>query len=180
MSAYQSCLILCLAACLRAQDGPPPVLTSPFPPPVTQIEAFQPLPGSVYTIAQERFGPAVLGVVLEIQEIRDSAGKVIRGVMVDSAGTQSYLDPDELAGLVNACDMLLDITSNPSQLRAYEAHYTTRGSLELTAAISPNNNMQYRVKVGRFRTREITATASEMRQLRDQFAAAAEKLASLE
>ena len=147
MFAYRSCFILCLATCLHAQDVPPPVLTSPYPPPVTQLEAFQPLPGAVYTLAHERMGPGALGVIVEVQEIRDSAGKVVRGVMVDSAGTPSYLDPDEVASLVSACDMLLDINSNPSQLRNYEAHYTTRGSLELTASISANNNVQYRVKV---------------------------------
>lgn len=169
----------CLAACLHADDSVP-VFTAPFPKPPTALEAFQPLPGAIYSIAHESMGPAAMTVQIEIQEIRDSTGRIIRGVVADSAGTLSYIDPDELAALVAACDMLLGINSNPSQLRAYEAHYMTRGALELTAAISASNAVQYRVKAGRFRPREVTMSESEMRQLRDQLAAAAQKLASLE
>jgi hypothetical protein len=181
MPGLRACLVLgsllSLATCLHAQDAPD--LPPPFPAPATKLEAFQPAPGALFTIAHESAG-TVVSAKVEVQEIKPATGDPIRGVIVEIAGAQSFLDPDELDGLLHACDSLLEITSNPTQFRDYEAHYLTRGSLELTAAISGNNSTIYRVTTGPFRTQEVSLTASQMRDLREVFATAAEKLAALE
>lgn len=164
-------------ACLRAQAPPFP------PPPATKLEAFQPTAGSVFTMAHEDLGN-VGGVRVELREMRDGKSKLVRGLVVEIAGAQgperSFVDADELAGLAGGCDALLQVNSNPTQFKHFETSYTTRGSLELTASTSDSKGMLFAVKVGRFRTATITGlTSTQMGQLRDIFATAAEKLAAL-
>jgi hypothetical protein len=166
-----------LCACLKGQAPQFP------PPPATKLEAFLPTPGLVFTFAHEDLGN-VGGVRVEVREMRDGKGKPVRGLVVELAGAQglerSFVDADELAGLVGGCDALLQVNSNPTQFKHFEASYATRGSLELTASTSDDKGMLFAVKVGRFRTATRTGlTSTQMGQLRDIFATAAEKLAAL-
>lgn len=180
-SVFTVSLAVALCACLRAQA---PSTAPQFPPPpATKLEAFQPTVGSVFTVGHEDLGN-VGGVRVEVREMRDGKGKPVRGLVVELAGAQgperSFVDADELAGLVGGCDALLQVNSNPTQFKHFEASYTTRGSLELTASTSEDKGMLFAVKVGRFRTATQSGLSStQMGQLRDIFATAAEKLAAL-
>jgi hypothetical protein len=167
-----------LGTCLDGQQPDTNAVAAPWPPPPTKLEAFQPPVGSVFTVAHEDMGN-ISGISVELREVRDSAGKPIRGLIVTSGTERSFVDADEIAALLRACQALLDVNGNPTQLKTYEARYGTRGSLELTAATTDRRGVVYSVKVGRFRTAGSSLTSSQMGQLRDIFAAAAEKLASL-
>jgi hypothetical protein len=149
------------------------------PPPPTKLEAFQPPVGSVFTIAHEDLGN-VMGINIDLREVRDARGKPIRGLIVQVGTERSFVDADELAGLLRGCDALLDVNANPTQFKTFETRFATRGSLELTAATNDDHGVTYSVKVGRFRIAGANMlTATHMRQLRDIFATAAQKLSSL-
>jgi hypothetical protein len=174
-------LVIALSACLHGQQSSANASQAPAfpPPPPTKLEAFQPPVGSVFTVAHEDLG-SVAAINVDLREVHDTKGKPVRGLIVQIAAERSFVDADELAGLVRGCDALLDVNSNPTEFKTFEARYATRGSLELTASTNDDRGVTYSVKVGRFRkfgTNSLTST--QMRQLRDMFAAAAQKLASL-
>ena len=181
MLASRACLLLAAAVCLNAQDASPQDNSNvppPFPEPATKLEAFQPVPGAIFTIAHEDLGN-VSTVRVTVQEVKNSTGDPIRGVIVEVNGARSFVDADELDALVKGCDSLLDTTSNPTQFRSFEAHYITRGALELTATISDRNGVSFSVQTGRFRTEQTgSLTADQMHQLRDLFATSIDKLAA--
>ena len=169
-----------LSACLQGQDSIASI--DPLLPP-TKLEAFQPPVGSVFTIAYDDLG-VVGSARVELREVRDGGGKPVRGLIVEvteSDGTvRSYVDADEIAGLLRGCDALLEVGANPTPFRIYEARYATRGSLVLAASTNDDKGTLFSVTVGRFRTaRTNNLTLSQMGQLRSVFAAAAETLASL-
>lgn len=179
------CLGVGLASGLCGQDPVAPAVPSQFPPPpATKLEGFQPPTGAVFSIAHESLGSPG-GVQVDVLQMSDAQGKAVRGLIVyisDGSGLKrSYVDADELPGLLQACDTLLDLGSNPTALRTYEARYATRGNLELKATTSDRRGTLFSVKVGRFETatKESIGT-TEMQQLRAAFSAAADKLAALQ
>jgi hypothetical protein len=174
--ALLTALIAALAAGLSAQSSNQNQAPPFPPPPATKLEAFQPMPGTVFSVAREDYGN-VGGVSVEAQEIRN--GRPVRGLIVRVNAERSFVDAEELPGLVRGCDTLLQVTSNPTLFKTYEAHYSTKGSLELSASTSEDRGVMYTVKVGRFRTASATLTESQVNQLRAIFAAAAEKFAAL-
>jgi len=146
-----------LSVCLQGQDsiaGIDPLL------PPTKLEAFQPPVGSIFTIAYDEMG-TVGSVRVELREVRDTGGKPIRGLIVEVPGPdgpeRSYVDVDELAGLLRGCDALLQVGANPTPFKTYEARYATRGSLELTASTKDDKGTLFSVTVGRFRTARTTS-----------------------
>lgn len=93
---------------------------------------------------------------------------------------RSFVDADELAALLRGCDALLMVNQNPTPFKTFEARYATKGSLEVTASIDGNNEVRFSVKVGRFHTAESGwLSASQMLELRNMFATADQKIASL-
>ena len=174
-------LALALSACLHGQQSSANAGQAPAfpPPPPTKLEAFQPPVGAVFTVAHEDLGN-VAGTLVDMREVRDTKGKPVRGLIVQIGSERSFVDADELAGLVRGCDALLDVNANPTQFKTFEARYATRGSLELTASTNDDKGVTFSLKVGRFRTSATSSlTSTQMRQLRDIFAAAVQKLASL-
>ena len=154
-----------------------------IPPPPTKLEAFQPNPGSVMTVGRDQLG-SVKGISVDVRELREPSQPPVRGVVVevtDSSGhrERSYIDADELAGLLKGIDALLDVSTNPTQFQSFEVRYVTRGSLELTA-FNRNSEVQYAVQAGRLGfAKSPRITGADLRQLREYFSAAADKLASL-
>lgn len=158
------------------QDAQAPQWPPPLP---TKLEAFQPTPGAVFSVGHENLGN-VGGVIVEVREMRDSKSKPVRGLIVTINTERSFVDADELAGLLRGCDALLEVTSNPTAFKGYEARYTTKGSLELAAETSEDRGVTYSVKVGRFRTAASgQLSPAQMAQLREIFATAAEKISAL-
>ena len=173
-----------LAGCLLADDPVAPVVPSEYPPPpATKLEAFQSPTGALFSIAHEDLG-RVQGVLIQLVEMRDQEGKPIRGLVLyisDSMGTKrSYVDADEIPALLQACDKLLDATSNPTSLKTYEARYLTRGGLQVTAMITDRQATAYLVRVGRFdATAETNFGMVSMQQLRSILATAVDRLSAL-
>ena len=128
-------------------------------------------------MAHENLG-SVPGVNIEAVEMRDAQGKAVRGLIVDLGDKRSYVDEDEIPGLIGACDNLLQVGPNPTSLRTYEARYATHGNLELSARVSERGT-SFGIKAGRFQTASRTLTSADIQQLRAAFATAQEKLAAL-
>ncbi len=180
-TVFRVSVVVALSACLDAQQpGANTGQDFPFPPPpLTKLEAFLPPVGSVFTVAHEDLGN-VAGVIVDLREMRDAKGKAVRGLIVQVDSERSFVDADELGALLRGCAALLNVNANPTPFKAFEARYATRGSLELTASPTDDRGVFYSVKVGRFRTASKTSlTPTQMGQLRDIFATAAQKLASL-
>ena len=154
-----------------------------IPPPPTKLEAFQPTPGSVLTIGHDQLG-SIKGISVDVRELRDSSQPPVRGVVVEVADPsgqreRSYIDADELAGLLAGIDALLDVSTNPTRFQNFEVRFVTRGSLELTA-FNRNAEVQYTVQAGRLGfAKSSRLTGADLRQFREYLSSAADKLASL-
>ena len=130
------------------------------------------------------FGTGADGVFVDVREMRDSRGNRARGIVVEIAGAQalreqSFVDADEIPGLLKAIDDLVAITANPTQFRSFEIRFMTRGEMGLTASSSRNRGIFYGVEVGRLTKVRKAISAGEMHQLRTLFEAASQKLATL-
>jgi hypothetical protein len=160
------------------------VVIGPPPPPATMLEAFRPEPGMILTIGYDHLGE-VAGVFVEVREIRDSAGSRARGVVVaianpPSAREESFIDADELPGLLKAFDTLLAVTGNPTEFTGFEMHYATKGEFDVMASSSRMRGVIYAVEVGRLtKARRALLGAGDIHQLRTLFEAAAQKLSTL-
>jgi hypothetical protein len=169
------------ASAQNAAPQPSPIVMGPPLPPATLLEGFRPAAGSILTVGYDDLGE-VAGVSVDVREIRDSAGGRVRGVVVEITGAQSvreqsFVDADELPGLLKAFDALLAVTGNPTEFKSFEMHYATKGELDLMASSSRNHGVVYAVEVGRLvKARRAPLTAGELHQLRTLFEVAAQKL----
>ena len=169
-------------ACVRGQSTAADVRqVNQIPPPPTKLESFEPTPGLIVTMGRDELG-SIKGVSVDVREMRETGREPVRGLVVQATDTQterSYIDADELPGLLKGIDSLLEVTTNPTQFQGFEVRYVTRGGLEITA-FNRSSQLLYTVQVGRLGTaRKSGLTMSDMRQLRELFATAAQKLASL-
>ncbi|MBV8842744.1 MAG: hypothetical protein JO307_08035 [Bryobacterales bacterium] len=153
-------------------------------PPATKLEQIVPAAGAVAILGFEDLG-GIAGVAVNIRELRGGRAGSARGLVVEVTegpyGQQrSFIDADEIPGLLNGLDALLNIVTNPTQFKNFEARYTTRGNFQVTAVNSATGAIQYGVRAGRF-TSAVKAglSADNLRQLRAIFAAASERLSSL-
>lgn len=177
-----------VAAQTPAPRQPPIPPISPFLygaplPPATTLEGFRQPIGGMLTLGFDDLGE-VDGVFVDVREIRDSRGNRARGLVVEVAGAQalreqSFVDADEIPGLLKAIDDLVAITANPTQFKSFEIRYMTRGEMGLTASSSRNRGIFYGVEVGRLTKARKAISAGEMHQLRTLFEAASQKLATL-
>lgn len=153
-------------------------------PPATKLEASTPSAGSLFTIGYERLG-TVSGVAIETREVRDAKGLPVRGLLVDvtesaSRREHSFVDEDEIPGLLKGFDALLEIQTNPTLFKHFEVRYTTRGELQLTAFNDPSGSTKFSVRAGRMQEAVATGLSiSDMRRIRDLFDQAEQKLAAL-
>ena len=180
------CVVAPIAAQTPAQSPapqPPPMVYGPPLPPATALEGFrQPIDGML-TLGFDDLGE-VDGVFVDVREIRDSRGNRARGIVVEIGSApavreQSFVDADEIPGLLKAIDDLVAITANPTQFKSFEIRYMTRGEMGLTASSSRNRGIFYGIEVGRLTKARKAISAGEMHQLRTLFEAASQKLATL-
>lgn len=180
-------LLVCAGRSSAAAQSPAaqPPLASLLPPlpPATMLEGFAQPIGSMLTLGYDELGE-VVGVSVDVREIRDTRGARVRGLVVEIAtaptsSEQSLVDADEIPGLLKAVDDLVAITANPTQFKSFEVRYMTRGELALTASSSRNRGIVFGVEVGRLAKVRRALTAGEMHQLRTLFEVASQKLATL-
>lgn len=173
---------IALAVCVRGQNTASNVRqVNQIPPPPTKLEGFEPTPGMIVTMGRDELG-SVRGVSVDVREMRETGRTPVRGLVVevmDSQTERSYIDEDELPALLKGVAALLDVSTNPTQFQSFEVRYVTRGSLEITA-FNRSSQVLYTVQVGRLETAKNSGlTITEMKQLRELFAMAAQKLASV-
>lgn len=173
-----------IAAQGPAPQAPPPIVYGPPPPPATALEGFrQPIDGTL-TLGFDDLGE-VDGVSVDVREVRSSRGGRARGLVVEIAGAQqgvreqSFVDADEIPGLLKAIDDLVAVTANPTQFKSFEIRYATRGEMGLTASSTRNRGIFYGIEVGRVVKVRKTLSAAEMHLLRTLFEAGSQKLATL-
>jgi hypothetical protein len=104
---------------------------------MTKIEAFKPTAGSICTLGYDEI-EGVKGVSVEVREMRDAQGGSVCGLLVRVAPDQyyrdlSFVDMDEIPGLLKGFDVLLDVKANPTKFESFEVQYLTRGGFQLTA-----------------------------------------------
>ncbi len=173
---------IAIAACVRGQSTAEDVRqVNQIPPPPTKLEGFEPTPGSIVTLGRDDLGN-VKGVAVDVREMRETGQAPVRGVVVqvmDAHMERSYIDADELPALLKGIAALLEVSTNPTQFQNFEVRYVTRGSLQITA-FNRSSQVLYTVQVGRLETaRKSGLTVTDMRQLQEFFATAAQKLASM-
>ncbi len=173
------------ASPVAAQGATPqtPMVMAPPLPPATMLEGFRQPIGAMVTLGFDDLGE-VDGVFVDVREIRDTRGGRARGLVVEIAGgqalrEQSFVDADEIPGLLKAIDDLVAVTANPTQFKSFEIRYMTRGELGLTASSTRTRGIFYGVEVGRLVKVRKAVSAGEMHQLRTLFEAASQKLATL-
>ena len=152
--------------------------------PPTRLEAFAPPAGSVVALGFEDLG-GLPGIAVEVREWRDAQKRSARGLIVEVTESEfrkerSFIDADEIGGLLNGIDGLLSVASNPSEFKNFEDRYTTRGNLQLSAFNSASGDIVYGIRVGRFATAsKLGLSEMDIRQLRAVIAAAGQKRTSL-
>ena len=152
--------------------------------PPTRLEAFTPSAGSVAVLGFENLG-GLPGIAVEVREWRDGQKSYARGLIVEVTENEfrkerSFIDGDEIGGLLNGIDALLNVASNPTEFKNFEVRYTTRGNLQLSAFNSASGEIVYGIRVGRFATASrLGLSEMDIRQLRAVIAAAGQKLTSL-
>jgi hypothetical protein len=180
------CLAVVFVATAASAGAQPPAIVTvpPVLPPATRLEGFLATPGSVMTIGYDRLG-GIEGVFVEVRDMHDARGASASGVVVSvteedaRARQESYVDADELPGLINGIDALTSVNRNPTGFDNYEVHYSTRGELLLSALSTRTGNVVFAVQAGRLaKSLRTGITLGEMIKLRGLFDAALEKLRS--
>ncbi len=174
---------LCISAGLGAQSVPPAETQASLAP-ATKLEAFRPAAGSVVMLGFDDLG-RVNGVSVSMRELREAKGTSVRGVLVEVYESQyrqaqSFVDADEIPELLKGFDALLDVKANPTKFKNFEARYTTRGELRLTAFSSNSGRILFAVRAGRtVAAEQVSIVESDMQKIRAMFAAASARLADL-
>ena len=180
-------LALVFVMCAASAGAQPPAVVSvpPVLPPATRLEGFAATPGSVLTIGYDRLG-GIEGVFVEVRDMHDARGGAASGVVVavteedGRARQESYVDADELPGLINGIDALTSVSRNPTSFDNYEVHYSTRGELLVSALSTRTGNIVYAVQAGRLvKSLRAGITSGEMIKLRGLFDVALQKLRSV-
>jgi len=164
---------------------------SPTAAPPTKLEGFAPSAGSVVVLGFEDIG-GLPGIAVDVRELRDAKRGSARGLIVEVTENvvevteneyrkqSSFIDADEIAGLLNGIDTLLSVASNPTEFKNFEVRYTTRGNLQLAASNSASGEILYGIRAGRFATAaKLGLSEMQLSQLRSVIAAAEQKLTSL-
>lgn len=132
----------------RQQSGGTPTTAA------TKLEAFKPSAGSLVTLAYDDLGDINFGRVrVDVREVRDSKGSVVRGVLVRVSDSQfhqeeAFVDPDEIPELLRGIDAILRTRTNPTSFKSFELRYATRGELEVSA-YNTDAYVQYAIHAGR-------------------------------
>jgi hypothetical protein len=122
-------------------------------------------------------------VSVDAREFRGTGGNVVRGLVVEVDESQyrterSFVDAHEIPELIRGIDALLAVSANPTPFKNFEVRYTTKGELRFTAFNSSGGAISYSVEVGRVIKAHRFIEVGEMRQLREFFIAAQQKLSS--
>ena len=185
-----ACLLLTLAApALAGQAEPLPPATVLTPdgtvslPPATRLEGFSAPAGTVVTIGSDSLRSVlpVAGVGIEVRELSDDRGDLVRGLVVRVTADErrrafSYVDADEVPSLIAGIDALLQITTNPTALTNFEVQYATRGELLFSVFNTPRGEIEYAIQAGRVDHARLLLGAVEVSRLREQLQAAEARL----
>jgi hypothetical protein len=145
-----------MAQLIGPESSPLPVVVQAAPVAVTKLEGFRPAPGAIMTIGHEILGGIRRGgVVVEVRDVRDSQGNAAGGLTVllttSNAATsrfeRTFIDVDELPGVLKSLDALLKYTANPTPFKKFEARFVTRGNLSFVAYANTTGNIEYALQV---------------------------------
>jgi hypothetical protein len=164
-------------------------LTPPLPP-ATKLEAFTSSAGSVVTLGYDDLGSvtALAGegrVAVDVREMRDARGTVVRGLVVDVTQSKdrkdrSFIDEDEVPELISGIDALLSVKANPTAFKRFEVTYRTRGDFEITAFNTNREEILYSVTAGRTLRAQIPGISlGDLQKMKAMFDSAAVKLSWL-
>jgi hypothetical protein len=147
-------------------------------PPATKLEGFKPAAGSVLTVGVTNLG-RVSGVSVDVRELRAGRGAPVRGLVVQVTESQyrverSFVDSDEIPGLLRGIDALLEVRTNPTSFASFQVRYATRGELTVTAFNSSDGKIDYAVDAGRVLKARRLVDESQLRSLRKLFQTAQE------
>jgi len=150
--------------------------------PPTKLEAFRPAPGSLVTLGYEDLGDINFGRVrLDVREMRDSKGGVVRGVLVRVSDNQfhqedAYVDPEEIPELLRGIDAILRTRANPTAFKSFELRYVTRGALEVSA-YNTDAYVQYAITAGRdAKATAVNLNTADIARFRAMLVTASERL----
>jgi hypothetical protein len=176
-----------LVAAQSAASPPPEAMALS---PTTKLEAFTQSAGPTVTLGYDDLG-AVTGfggearVAVDVREMRDAAGGIARGVVVEvtegkDRKDHSFIDAEEIPDLLRAVDYLLSVKTNPTAFGKFEVTYRTRGELEITALNTSREAILYSVKAGRtVRAQASGITPVDLQKIRAMLDQASQKLAWL-
>jgi len=167
--------------------GPPstplPTVVQAAPVASTKLESFRPEPGAIMTIGHEILGGIRRGgVTVEVRDVRDSRGNAAGGLTILLNDTnrfkRTFLDVDELSGVIRSLDGLLKYTANPTPFKKFEARFVTRGNLSFVAYSNSAGSIQYALQVEEVPLATVESLDSvDMLRLRELIELGLQKLA---
>lgn len=163
--------------------APLPLVVQPAPAPSTKLEGFQPDAGAVVTLGYEELGTIARGrVSMDVRDLRDTKGNTAAGVTVFVTETssrleRSFVDADEIPGVLKGLDALLAVTANPTPLKKFEVRFTTRSSLAFVAYSNAAGTIDYAIQAGRpWPATLLNIDGADMIRMRGLFELALQKL----
>jgi hypothetical protein len=145
---------LAAAQMILSENRPVPTVVQAAPVAVTKLEGFRPAAGAIMTIGHEILGSIRRNATVEVRDVRDSQGNSAGGLtitLVDQASSgrfeRTFLDVDELPGILKSLDGLLKYTANPTPFKKFEARFVTRGNLSFVAYSNVAGNIEYALQV---------------------------------
>lgn len=172
----------CLAQVGIAPNAPLPVVVQPAPVPATKLENFRPELGAIVTVGFEGLGGIGRSrLMVEVRDMRDSRGNTAGGVsitVVEGARLErTFIDVDELPGVLRSMDALLKISANPTAFKRFESRFTTRGNLSFVAYSNSAGAIEYALQVDEVPQATVMNVESvEMLRLRELLEQALQKL----
>jgi hypothetical protein len=143
-------LTAALSSLARAQNPQPP---APILEPLTKLEALELRKGAVIVKGYSEIGRVDgennTSIIVSAIEMRDTARNVKEmglAITAESRGDDrrhavTYLDYEEIAGLLAAMDYMSKPDNEATKLSNYEAQYRTRGLLEVVSFDNNNQRM---------------------------------------
>lgn len=148
----------------------------------TKLEGFRSEAGTIVTLGYDKLGQ-VNDILVNVHELRDSRGNVVRGLVVKVPGAtryeEAFIDADEISELLRGIDVLLGISANPTPFSDFTIRYTTRGELQVVA-YSERDGIRYLVEAGRVTRAQSFLYRADLVRLQAIIAAGQERITAVD
>jgi hypothetical protein len=145
--------------------------------PKTKLEAFTGATGAVLLKGYTEMG-SVKGAGsanMTAMTFRNAAtGKETSGIIIEIRGSgssyanapRSYIDYDEISGLLDGIDYITKTDSTVTKLKNFEAIYSTKGDLRITVFNNSAGKLSAAIQSGRYSSQNAFITLNQLKEFR--------------